>query len=243
MIRGAGYTDIGKLRRENEDDYLVMENEDLFLVCDGVGGQKDGAKASHMAVEAFRRLASAIPPSSAADEAKLKTYFETVLTNINRYIYDAAKSHAGTDGMATTLVLCTFARGNAYVVNLGDSRAYLIRNGRLIQITRDHTYVNQLLAAGTITEEEAKDHPNRNMITKALGAELSVYPDFFTFRTESGDRVVLCSDGMYNEVGPDGILTLSRDNEDPASFAKALVEQANEGGGSDNITVVAINVE
>ncbi len=192
MIRGAGYTDIGKMRRENEDDYLVLEDRNLFLVCDGVGGQKDGAKASHMAVEAIRRLTESIPPESAVDEAKLKTYFDTILTNINRFVYDAAKSHAGTDGMATTLVLAFFAWGNCYVVNLGDSRAYLVRDGRLIQITRDHTYVNQLLAAGTITEEEAKDHPNRNMITKALGAELTVDPDYFTFRTEPGDCIILC---------------------------------------------------
>jgi protein phosphatase len=242
MIRGAGYTDIGMMRRENEDDFLVLEDRNLFLVCDGVGGQKDGAKASHMAVEAIRRLAEGLPPGTATDETKLKTYFETILTNINRFVYDAAKSHAGTDGMATTLVLAFFAWGNAYVVNLGDSRAYLIRDGKLIQITRDHTYVNQLLAAGTITEEEAKDHPNRNMITKALGAELTIEPDYFTFRTAPGDCMILCSDGMYNEVPAAEIIRLAEENEDPGALAKALVTKANEGGGSDNITVVAIRV-
>ncbi len=243
MIRGAGYTDIGKMRRENEDDYLVLPGCGLYLVCDGVGGQKDGAKASHMAVEAIRRLAESIPPDSATDEAKLKTYFDTILTNINRFVYDATKSHAGTDGMATTLVLAFFAWGNCYVVNLGDSRAYLVRGGRLIQITRDHTYVNQLLAAGTITPEEAVDHPNRNMITKALGAEPTVDPDYFTFRTEAGDCVILCSDGMYNEVAQPEIVRLAEETADPGELAKALVMKANETGGSDNITVVAIRVE
>jgi len=242
MIRGAGYTDIGKMRKENEDDFLVLEDRNLFLVCDGVGGQKDGAKASHMAVEAIRRLSGSIPPETAESEEKLKSYFETVLSNINQFVYDAANSHDGTDGMATTLVLCFFRWGNAYVVNIGDSRAYLIRGKRMIQITRDHTYVNQLLEAGTITAEQAKDHPNRNMITKAIGAERTIAPDYFTFRVESGDLVLLCSDGMYNDVPPAEVIRLAEENDDPGMLAKALVGTANESGGCDNITVVAIRV-
>lgn len=243
MIRGAGYTDIGKKRTRNEDEYLVLEEQNLFLVCDGVGGQKDGAKASHMVTEAIRRFAETLPPDTVPDEARLKEYFESILGNVNLFVYDAAKSHEGSEGMATTLVLCFFAWGNAYVVNLGDSRAYLVRGGRLIQITRDHTYVNQLLAAGTITEEEAKEHPNRNMITKAVGAEKTVEPDFFTFQTEPGDWIVLCSDGMYNEVKPEEIIRLARETDGPEAFAEKLVTKANEVGGNDNITAVTIHVE
>ena len=243
MISGAGYTDIGKNRRTNEDDFLVFNEKKIYVVCDGVGGQRDGAIASHMAAGAVRRYAQNFPPEDAKDDVELKAYFDEAISGINKIVYEAATSHEGLNAMATTMVLAYLRDNKAYVVNLGDSRAYLIRGSKVTQITEDHTYVNQLIREGSITKEEAKNHPQKHMITRALGAERIAVPDCFTFETKPGDWIILCSDGMYNEIPTAEMARLAEVLQDPETLAKTLVSKANDAGGDDNITTVAIRID
>ena len=243
MVIGAGKTDVGRRRSHNEDYFLLMEQEQIFLVADGVGGQRDGQRASHLAAEGLRHYITSFPPQRVTDDKTLHRYFSECLTEVNKTIYKLAGSHRDSSGMATTSVLLYLARGNAYVVNVGDSRAYLLRDNVLRQVTIDHTYVNQLVREGKLTEQEAACHPNRNMITRALGAEPFVEPDFFQFEVRSGDRILLCSDGLYNEVSKEEICELSQKLFNTNAFVEALVQRANENGGGDNITVICVDIQ
>jgi len=144
--------------------------------------------------------------------------------------------------MATTAVLCYLRSGWAYIVNVGDSRAYLVRDGVLRQATEDHTYINEMLKQGMITEEEAAKRPDKNMITRAIGGEKSVRPDFFQFEISSGDVIILCTDGLYGEVEEPRIASLAVQNKSMHGLAGKLVEEANRCGGKDNISVICIKV-
>ncbi|MBQ3107365.1 MAG: Stp1/IreP family PP2C-type Ser/Thr phosphatase [Firmicutes bacterium] len=243
MVIGAGKTDVGRRRDHNEDYFLLMEKESLFLVADGVGGQRDGQRASHLAAEGVRHYISSFPPDWITDDGALHQYFRKCLEEVNKTIYKLAGHHDEGGGMATTVVLTYISRGKAYVVNVGDSRAYLLRDGILRQATEDHTYVHQLVKEGSITEEEAKTHPGRHMITRALGAEPKVEPDFFQFAVRPGDRIILCSDGLYNEVSEGEICELSERFFSTNAFIDALVQRANENGGGDNITVICVDIQ
>jgi protein phosphatase len=145
--------------------------------------------------------------------------------------------------MATTVVI-SYMRGNkAYVVNVGDSRAYLIRDGVIRQVTDDHTWVREMVSRGMITEEEGRNHPDRNMITRAVGAEKDIKPDFFVFDVYPGDTLIMCTDGLYGEVDDQRIAELSEGASTMHKLSRQLVEEANANGGSDNISVVCIRIQ
>jgi protein phosphatase len=142
--------------------------------------------------------------------------------------------------MATTAVAAYFDDGMLYITNVGDSRAYMIRDGEIVQLTEDHTYVNNLINAGTLTKSEARDHPQKNMITRALGAGNETEPDFYYYGMQAGDRVLLCTDGLHGELTDENICAVVTSGDNLNAVCRELVRQANEKGGHDNITVVCI---
>ena len=242
MHRAASATDKGRERITNEDYILCNAAEDLFAVADGVGGHKAGELASRMAVEYIEAFARKNPIRAVKDEKTLMAYFASCLEGVNQVILRQAAGDGRNSGMATTVVLVHLKGESAYVVNVGDSRAYLLREENLMQITEDHTYVNELLKKGSITKAEAMNHPERNMITRALGSEEKLMPDYYSFPVYAGDRILLCSDGLYNEVEDDEIRDLSDKTGTVEEFVHELVRRANQHGGRDNISVVCVEI-
>lgn len=246
-LRFGFSTDTGRKRKRNEDALLLLPDFRLFAAADGVGGQQSGEIASRKAMIGVEAWLKAHPFEEEAGlggkyrRQWLREYFTDCLQLINDDILLLASADPDCANMATTAVLAYFENGFLYIVNIGDSRAYLLRGGGLRQLTEDHTYVNEMVRAGTLTPDEARTHPKKNIITKALGAIAETEPDFFSLPAERNDRVLLCTDGLYGEL-PDaeiaGILTAEAD---PEACAEALVAAANEKGGRDNITVVVID--
>ncbi|MCI9598528.1 MAG: Stp1/IreP family PP2C-type Ser/Thr phosphatase [Firmicutes bacterium] len=232
----------GVIRNNNEDACFVIPSHDVYVVADGVGGNNAGEIASRTAVRGIAEYVAANPIEECADEEAIYNYFSQCLEQVNDEIYQMGRKHKENKGMATTAVIACVKDDTAYIINIGDSRAYLYRGGRIMQITVDHTYVNELLKTGMITTEEAKNHSQKNVITRALGAEPAVMADFFQASVEKGDILMLCSDGLYGEV-PERKLEeiLDRQNPMPETCAR-LVEEAIRSGGRDNITVVCLKI-
>jgi serine/threonine protein phosphatase PrpC len=234
-----GATHAGKVRKNNEDSLLVGEGRDrsLFAVADGIGGFEAGEVASSIAVDVLKDLA----PSDSLEEA---------IREANRRILESARSDEKLSGMGTTVVAARFrsAGGSssdeplAEVSHVGDSRAYLLRGGEMKPVTEDHSLVAELVRSGDLTRAEASEHPQRNLITRALGAEEVVAVDTAVLPVEVGDRLLLCSDGLSDMVPEATIGEILSSANDPEGGARALVSAALDGGGADNITVVVIDV-
>jgi len=240
-------TDTGKQRDGNEDALLLMPKLGIYAVADGVGGQNSGEVASRKAVIGIENYIKANPLSGADNlEGKyrqnwLKSYYLRCLEKINSEIRKEALSDPVMERMATTMVLCYFDRDSIYVINIGDSRAYILRDGEMTQLTVDHTYVNKLVSAGTLSKSEARRHPQKNIITKALGSTKHTDPDFYRFDLHKGDRVLLCTDGLHGELTDDEIAAILKKKKDLNSICGSLVDTANNNGGNDNITVICID--
>lgn len=235
-------TDKGKKRDRNEDSLFVMPQENIYIVADGVGGQNSGELASSMAVKSIAEYIKAKPLHGIRDEEELKDYFLDCIKNANKTIYQAAQLSEQNAGMATTIVLLHLAAGNAYIVNVGDSRAYICRDGRISQITEDHTYVNELVKGGSITKAQAEFHPQKNMITRALGGEEKILPDFYRLETVKNDIIILCTDGLYGELPAEEICSMAAASNSMSALSKELVRRANRNGGNDNITVICLKI-
>ncbi len=235
-------TDKGKKRERNEDSLFVMPQEDVYIVADGVGGQNSGELASTMAVKNIAQYIRSKPLLSTEEEGDLKCYFLECMKDVNSLIYQAAKHSSENAGMATTVVLLYLNGGSAYFVNVGDSRAYICRKGQISQITEDHTYVNELVKGGSITKEEAETHPQKNMITRALGGDEKILPDFYRLETLKEDIIILCSDGLYGEVREEKIRDLAAASSSMSELSGNLVQRANQNGGHDNITVICLKI-
>ncbi len=237
-VRAGAVTDVGRVRGINQDAFLVLEDQGLYAVADGMGGHRGGEVASQLAVEALR----AAYVDRAADA------LAEAIAEANGRIFDAGAADPNLQGMGTTVVAAAVladgdADGNRLLVaNVGDSRAYLFRDGDLTQLTEDHSMVADLLREGRITEEEAEVHPQRNIVTRVLGVYDEVEVDFWPVDAVAGDRVLLCSDGLFNEVATDQITSVLRRLDDPQEAAAELVRRANEAGGRDNVTVVVLDV-
>jgi protein phosphatase len=169
-----------------------------------------------------------------------KGYFLRCFRKINHDIIDIAQANPENAGMATTAVSAYFDDGALYITNIGDSRAYIIRAGEITQLTNDHSYVADLISAGTLTKIEARDHPRKNMITRALGAGPDADPDFYYFDIEQGDRLILCTDGLYGELTDEEICETVNGERNLNKVCKKLVQRANDKGGRDNITVMCV---
>ena len=226
-------TDVGLLREHNEDSFLVKPP--LFAVCDGMGGHAAGEVASSIAVETI----SAHMPEH-ADDVLLGTAVETA----NAAVIEGAVQGAGKPGMGCTASCALIEKGKMAIAHVGDSRIYLLHQGRLVRLTHDHSYVEELVDAGEITADEARLHPSRSVITRALGGHSGsdVGADVFLVPLSMGDRFVLCSDGLSSVVSNERISEVARYMEDPQETAQTLVQKALGAGGSDNVTVVVVDI-
>ena len=235
-------TDIGLKRSTNQDSFSYGQLEKgavtWAVVCDGMGGMAAGNVASSSAVEIIAAaLEQNLSPKSSA--SFVKNLLKTSIESANARVYDMALANEEMRGMGTTVVATVIVKGTAYFAHAGDSRAYLYSGGQLNQITKDHSIVQTLIEKGQLTEDEAKNHPNKNIITRALGVASYIDFDFDERAGAEGDTVLLCTDGLTNSIDDELIMLATSDN-DFDSLAERLVELANQNGGSDNITVVAV---
>ena len=227
---GSG-SDVGQLRSLNEDSLLVSDN--LFAVADGMGGHRGGEVASARALEAF---------NSAAEERTLDALM-TAVQAANRDVFEHARSTPELAGMGTTLCgLAGLDDHRVAIVNVGDSRVYLLRNEALFQVSEDHSFVETLVREGRLTRAQADVHPQRNVITRALGIEPHIDVDGWEVVVADGDRFLLCSDGLFNEVADADIESTLREVADPVEAAGRLIDAANAGGGRDNVTCVVVDI-
>ena len=225
-------TDTGRKRRRNEDAYVC--EPPLFAIADGMGGAQAGEVAS--------RLAAAALKESGADAGGEHRIYD-LIQEANRRVYARSSTDPNTSGMGTTITAALVENGNVAFGHVGDSRAYLIRDGRMEQVTEDHSLVNELMKSGKLSREEAETHPQRSVITRALGTDPDVDADTFTIEAKAGDVFLLCSDGLTDMVGEREIQELvERNRENLDAALKSLVKAANRGGGEDNITVVAFEI-
>ena len=231
-IQVGARTDVGCVREQNEDSMLVKSP--LLVVADGIGGQEAGEVASQIAVEVMEEEAPLVADAHALGEA---------VKEANRSVLEAASMGRGRPGMGTTLTAAVIDGSMMVVAQVGDSRCYRMRAGELEQLTHDHSLIASLIETGQITEEEAKTHPSRSIITKALGSDPDMVPDLFEFDVKKGDRIVLCSDGLYGMISKDELIDVLQTVENPQMAADKLVELAKVHGGMDNVTVIVANVD
>jgi protein phosphatase len=238
-------TDMGKVRENNEDKhefYLAESDGDIaakghvFVVCDGMGGHEAGQCASELAVKTFIDVYRSHPSEDWQAAAR------SAVTAATRFINDVSRAIPNRKGMGTTLVALIVRQGQGLVVNVGDSRAYRMRDGEIQQITMDHTWVEETVAAGLMTREAAEMHPYRHVITRALGTERDVATDLFELELAEGDQFVLCSDGVTNHVDGDQIGVILGSSS-PSEAAWRLIADALVGGGSDNATAIVVRVD
>ena len=235
-------TDKGKKRTNNEDACYVLLPEKAYVICDGVGGGNSGEIASRTAVSEIAGYIMDKPISSVSDKYELVNYLQDALEHANSKIFEMANNYVENTGMATTCVVLHIAEDKAYIANIGDSRAYIFRDGQLCQLTEDHTYVNTLVKAGILSKEEAEVDERKNVITRALGAEVSVEPDYFQVDIFEGDIFVICTDGLYDEVESAEMVEILNKRLSMSDTAYELIARANENGGHDNITVICLRV-
>ena len=235
----------GLVRPLNEDALGADPSCGLFVLADGLGGYNAGEVASVMAISSvLERLASSIDKLDVDEGAFTpdEAIYDTV-TDINASIYNAALNSTAFEGMATTLVIGWFLGGRLWVAHTGDSRLYRYRDSMLEQLTRDHSFSQELLDAGMVTEEEARSLPAKNLVTRALGAAADIEPEIHNVDVLAGDIILLCSDGLTEMVGSyeiEGLLSINE--EDMHETARRLVDLANESGGRDNISVIVVRV-
>src|SRR5215203_2266125 len=229
----AHKTDTGRQRNANEDSYFARAP--LFAVADGMGGAQAGEVASRIAAGAFERA-----PRS--EDASAEGQLEEIAQQANRRIHRLAQEDSSRAGMGTTLTAVMLHDDEVALGHVGDSRAYVLRDGELKRLTKDHSLVEELRRQGRLTEEQAEEHPQRSIITRALGPEPNVNVDTMTFPARDGDVFLLCSDGLTTMVGDEEIRDILVNSRSLRSAVNRLVEAANRGGGRDNITAVAFRV-
>ena len=229
-------THCGKVRPINEDRYLVPEEGDsIVLVADGMGGHKAGEVASETAAQTIRACAVKMH----GREISIKTALKWV-RQANQIIYRMANEKPECMGMGTTMTFLYFMDKHALLAHVGDSRCYLLRNGTLTPMTEDHTIVAKMMRQGLLSPEEAASHPDRHAITRAIGVEPEVLPDYTVVQLARGDTLLLCSDGLYNALPPDELSPLLADILNGGDI-HTLIDRANAAGGPDNITAVLIH--
>lgn len=232
-------TSVGKIRARNEDSFFVSQIGEhdalLAIVADGMGGHNAGEIASS---EAVKTLKASI--TSADDNPK--DALEIAIQCANNEIYNMSKNAPSLHGMGTTITACVILNNKVTAAQVGDSRLYLVRGGEITQITKDHSLVEMLLQSGSITKEDAKHHPQKNVITRALGTNNSVETDIYEFDVLDDDVILLCSDGLVNMLDDGVILSMITECPDFSDIAKDLVKAAENAGGDDNITVILIKL-
>ena len=268
-VRSCGMTDRGRVRESNEDQFLVAEltknmrvsqsslpgpqlqtgdeRAHLFLVADGMGGHEAGERASALAAQAIEQFTVNRLKwfhADAADATRTLTDFQSAMRQADSRVVDEAEGHPELAGMGTTLTMAYHLQATVCVVHVGDSRAYLFRDGALHQLTNDHTVTAELVKSGAITPEEARTHRYRNVITNVVGGPVrGVNVEALACDVHLGDRLLLCSDGLTEMLTNDRIAATLRAEAEPEAACRSLVEQANNAGGRDNITVIVVRFD
>ncbi|MCL1879376.1 MAG: Stp1/IreP family PP2C-type Ser/Thr phosphatase [Actinomycetia bacterium] len=226
---------LGRIRVNNEDAFLVAAP--LFIVADGMGGHEAGEVASRLAIEQMRAAAAKLDGPQDLRKA---------ICRANLEIFQAPFKGIGRPGMGTTMTAALIEDGRLLIAQVGDSRAYLLHNGTLQRLTRDHSLVEEMISNGTISEEEAREHPRRGVITRVLGNDAEVDPDLYELAIEPGDQLLLCSDGLHGMITDteiEELLAASLSNSSSQESVDALIDMANEAGGFDNVTVILVGIK
>jgi serine/threonine protein phosphatase PrpC len=245
-------SDVGRKRKGNEDSLFLNPEHRLFVVADGMGGHAAGEVASKIAVDSINEFVTltggnqeitwpfGLDDSISYDGNRLKT----AVRHANRRVLEATRERSEYEGMATTVAAVLVDGDTANLAHVGDSRIYLFSDGEISQLTSDHSWVNEQIRSGVISADQARSHPLRNVVTRALGGRADLVVDVQSRRMKGGDLLLLCSDGLTTMIGDDDIARILADAEgDIARAARALVDEANERGGEDNITVVLLKFE
>ena len=248
-VTAAGLSDVGRKRKGNEDSYHIDVEHGLFIVADGMGGHVAGEVASRLAVQTIQEFMRVSDTDSEItwpfefDESLSEggNRIQAAIQLANREIGRHMQSQEEHRGMGTTVVTAVVAEDACYIGHVGDSRAYLIRDGEIRQLTRDHTFVNEQVEKGFMSRAEAERHPARNILTRAVGSAEDLAVDLSETRLQSGDVILLCSDGLSSMVGDEAILqTVQAHPGDMEGACRSLVALANENGGWDNVTALLI---
>lgn len=248
-----GISDIGLVREENQDTFTALklcDNAELFVVCDGMGGENGGKLASSTACDAFcdavsKRVSAVLFANRLPGRRRkdIPGYLIASVEHANRAVYELSKTDSSLEGMGTTLVAALIVDSVAYIVNVGDSRAYVSSSDKIKQITKDHSYVQFLVDMGRITPEEAENHPQKNIITRSVGSTENVISDIFKINLLDGQYIVLCSDGLSNAVPESDICLALMSGETLKDKTEQLVDLAKHNGSSDNITILIVKFE
>lgn len=240
MLKTFSITNIGRKRKLNQDYVYTSEQpsgmlDNLFIVADGMGGHKAGDYASKVTVETMvEEVARSLETEPAA-------VLEHAIQTANALIHRRSEESEDLEGMGTTVVAATCKEDVLYVANVGDSRLYILDRSGIRQITRDHSLVEEMVRMGGIAREEARNHPDKNIITRAVGVDDTVKADFFTVKLKKGDTILMCTDGLTNMLEDEEIRMILEESRDMVEKAEELVKAANEKGGRDNISVILID--
>ena len=242
----GAYTDKGKIREINEDNFFVSDfsnqlNGGFCIIADGMGGHNAGEVASRIAIEEIRAYILQYYQSNMSDKEIIEM-LKSSMEKANEIIYNKAVENTDCSGMGTTCIICLMHHSYLYIAHVGDSRVYLIRDGDMVQITTDHSIVEELVNSGSITREEAQKHPQKNVITRALGGEKDVEIDIYIQECVRGDKFLICTDGLTNMLANDEILSVINSYNDLQLAVEKLIFLANDKGGLDNITAIVLNV-
>ncbi len=239
-ITCAGRTDVGVIRSGNEDNYLMVPDRGVFIVADGMGGHAAGEVASEMAV---RIIARELGDISRVTNTEASDLIRNSIITANSTIFQRTLSEQDKRGMGTTATAMVIIGDKYLIGQVGDSRAYVLRDGTLVQLTKDHSYVQEQVDAGYLSPEEARTHPYSNVITRCVGANVDVTPDVYSGTLQVGDVYLLASDGLTGMIEDEDLMGLMERLREPQQLADELVDEANRRGGLDNVTVIVIRVD
>lgn len=238
-------SDIGKVREINQDAYFYLEDDKLpiFIIADGMGGHKAGEVASNTAISTIVSHYQENKQKIIDGEMFIPEFINESVSLANEKLIYESENDDELKGMGTTITMCLILEKELYIGHVGDSRAYLLRDNKLTQLTQDHSLVGELLRTGSITKEEALNHPKKNVILRAIGTDKELKTDVFTKDLKAKDKIILCTDGLTNMVSEERILETINMEDDPSEICTKLVNISNEIGGIDNTTIMLIKAE
>ncbi|HEU5050230.1 MAG TPA: Stp1/IreP family PP2C-type Ser/Thr phosphatase [Gemmatimonadales bacterium] len=236
----AARTDVGIVRSGNEDNYLMLADRGIFIVADGMGGHAAGEVASEMAVRIISRELGSLRGQS---DEEVGERLRQAIRSANEAIFGRTLAEHDKRGMGTTVTVLTLLPHRYLIGQVGDSRAYLLRDGSLLQLTKDHSYVQEQVDAGLLTPEQARVHPYSNVITRCVGAGMEVTPDIYFGHLQSGDLVLLASDGLTGMLEDEQLLKILQSEGGPQKWVDRMISEANRRGGLDNITAIVVRIE
>ena len=236
----AAHTDVGIVRSGNEDSYLMHSERGIFIVADGMGGHAAGEVASEMAV---RITSCAIGSLRGMSDEEASDRMRAAIRAANDAIFERTLSEHDQQGMGTTATVLVLLGGRYLIGQVGDSRAYLLRDGQFLQLTKDHSYVQELVDAGLLTADQARGHPYSSIITRCVGASGEVVPDIYFGSLEQGDIILLASDGLTGMLEDEQLIRILSSDGEPQHWVDRMITEANRRGGRDNITAIVVRTE